>query len=335
MSFVYTATISCRQGCEDARTGQTSETYTSITTVTQDVYDLSALTEDSAELTERVLGSAIQYLENEDIGLVEVFDEAEVLFTESVNSNLGSACTASMTRAVSNVALPPRSAQVVRDSGSFGAMCPVDSYLTLSNADRAGFLRCLCDPNVSESTNQCSTQSGQQGVCHPNHCDVGYDEETREFIQVVLDSPYVSFSDFDLQDLVSSMTAWVDRNVYSLGSMRIRVLEVIAVGDDTAIRFDLSNRFGSDLDSMREIADALDDNAVPIQKALVQVETSFTRSQPISRSASPAPAPSRIPIPVPQPETETVVIVVDNQNSSSSTLAIWTSFLVLLSVLMI
>jgi len=337
MSIVYTATVNCRQGCEDAENRQTSETFTSVTTVTQDVYQLSALTEDPAVLSERLLESASRSILEDEVQLSALYDEAGKLFTESVLENPDRACASLQGREIFDVIISSRSIQLQPISGDFDSMCPTTSFLLMTDAERTGFVRCLCDPNASDDTNQCRAQFGEQGVCHPNHCDTGYDQETREFVQVVLDTPYVSFSDFDLQDIVSSMTTWIESNQ---APSDINVMEVMSVDGKTAVRFDISNG------SMLALADALDDDLISLSHTVSRVETSFERPRTL-RDVTPTPgpiptatpAPSRsapfIPIPVTFSDSADTVIFVDESESAASSLIVTTSLVVFIVALLI
>lgn len=307
-SFTVSATVVCTQGCNDPVTRTFSKRFQANSVVTRNDYRLIAAINPSASNFESVAQTFLSSSEQ----LQAFYRSADNVFEQDLDQNRRFICDGSRLEDPQVTTLQRRDAELADVGGSYASLCSAEPFADLSLSERRTARRCVCDSTVASIANPCSQVQINDGapsaVCHPNQCA---ESPVAQFIQLVLDTPYVTFSDDNLGQVITSLTNYVNSNTFPSTGKSVVVQEVSSSmptsqgNEQTIIQFYLRNSGGVDIANMAQLYRDFVVGRVLVGYPIVLVETSFIISTPVDNgyrvTPSPLPVPVSTPVPVPVP----------------------------------
>jgi len=303
-SFSVSATVVCTLGCDDPVTRTFTKRFQATSVVTRNDYRLIAAINPSASNFESVAQSFLTSSEQ----LQAFYRSADNVFEQDLDQNRRFICDGSRLEDPQTTTLQRRDALLADVNGSYGSLCSAEPFGELSLADRRTTRRCVCDGSVASIANPCAQVEINDGaptaLCHPNQCA---ENSVAQFIQLVLDTPYVSFGDDDLGQVLTQLASYVNSNTFPSNGKAVIALEVSRVDStgQTIVQFYLGSSGNPDIANMQQLYRDFVVGRVLVGFPIVLVETSFIISTPVDNgfrvTPSPLPVPVSTPVPVPVP----------------------------------
>jgi len=309
-SFSISATVVCTQGCNDPVTRTFTKDFQATSVVSRNDYRLIAAINPSASNFESVAQS---YLAANSEQLQAFYRSADNIFEQDLDQNRRFVCDGSRLSDPQVNTLQRRDARLADVNGSYGSLCSAEPYADLPLIDRRSTRRCVCDGSVSSISSPCAQVQINDGapaaVCHPNQCST----EVSQFIQIILDTPYATFGDSALGQVITQLTAYMNSNTFPSSGKTVVVQEVDSLmplivsrfdaNGQTVIQFYLRGTSGVDVANMQQLYSDFVIGRVVLSYDILRVETSFIISTPVDNgyrvTPSPLPVPVSTPVPVP------------------------------------